>query len=93
MTTNTNDANNVNNEINAVILCPHCNSFVFIEKINCAIFRHGAFKINGNQIPPHSSKERCDALVRSGVIHGCGKPFKVVFDANGTLVAEPCGYI
>jgi len=31
----------VNLEVQPVLKCPHCNEYVIIEKINCAIFRHG----------------------------------------------------
>jgi hypothetical protein len=29
-------------------------------------------------IPPHASKEECDALVRDGLIFGCGRPLRIV---------------
>ena len=76
-----------------LVTCPHCGDFTMIEQINCAIFRHGSFKSNGEQISPHSSKEDCDAFVKNGLIYGCGKPFLVKVDANGTLVAEVCDYV
>jgi len=81
------------NNDHLIVVCPRCDALVYIEQINCAIFRHGSFKSNGEQIPPHSSKEKCDALVKEGLIYGCGKPFRVIIDANGTLVAEVCAYI
>ena len=89
------DTNETNKNIlvDVVIVCPHCDSFVNIEQINCAIFRHGSFKSNGLQIPPHSSKADCDAFISKGEIYGCGKPFIVKVDANGTLVAEACDYV
>ena len=31
----------------------------------------------GGQIPPHSSKTRCDQLLSDGLIWGCGKPFQI----------------
>ena len=24
-----------------ILLCPHCQEYIIIEKINCGIFRHG----------------------------------------------------
>jgi hypothetical protein len=33
-----------------IVKCPHCNESVIIEQINCAIFRHGVYKINNDQI-------------------------------------------
>ena len=27
-----------------ILKCPHCNEYILIEKINCAIFRHGTLK-------------------------------------------------
>lgn len=87
------ETNKTNDLANTLVKCPHCNSFIFIEQINCAIFRHGIFKSNGEQIPPHSSKMECDAFVESGLIYGCGKPFKVLVDVNGALIAVPCDYV
>ena len=61
------------------VICPHCGGTVIIDpkELNCAIFRHGVFKNNHKQIPPHASKEECDRYVEKGEIYGCGKPFKV----------------
>ena len=73
------------------IYCPHCDMLMCIEKRNCDIFRHGVFKNNNEQIPPHLSKERCDELARKGLIYGCGKPFELsVVDNN--LIATICEY-
>ena len=75
-----------------IIICPHCNEFIIIEKLNCGIFRHGIFKENGQQIPPHSSKEHCDNYINNGVIYGCGKPFKIILK-NDIYTVEICDYI
>jgi hypothetical protein len=32
-------------DIESVVICPHCNEPVIIEKINCAIFRHGVLHL------------------------------------------------
>ena len=42
--------------------CPHCQKTILImsNEINCAIFRHGAYKHNLKQINPHEKKEICD---------------------------------
>ncbi len=77
----------------SVVTCPHCNSFVSIEQLNCAIFRHGTFKSTDKQIPPHSSKVECDRLAKNGLIYGCGKPFKVLIDATGCWTAVVCDYV
>ena len=71
-----------------IVICPHCSEEVIIEEVNCAIFRHGIFKENYQQIPPHAPKELCDQWVKDGVIYGCGKPFRLVGE-----VAEVCDYI
>jgi hypothetical protein len=34
-----------------VLLCPHCNEYIIIEKINCAIFRHGVLHLFTFQTP------------------------------------------
>ena len=75
-----------------ILKCPHCNEYVIIEKINCAIFRHGIFKNNLQQIDPHALKELCDFFIQNNLIYGCGKPFKVVFK-NDNYETEICEYI
>jgi len=76
-----------------IVTCPHCKLQIAIEAINCAIFRHGVLKSNGEQINPHASKETCDQLISSESIYGCGKPFKVIEDTSGELIAIYCDYI
>jgi hypothetical protein len=78
----------------AIVECPHCKCFVEIAEVNCAIFRHGIYKQNGQQMNPHLPKAECDRLVATGAIHGCGRPFQVKQGATvGELVAEVCDYI
>ena len=74
------------------VVCPHCQHFVEILEINCAIFRHAVFKQTGQQLNPHASKEECDRLTEQGQVYGCGKPFQIVTN-NGTHEAVECGYI
>jgi len=76
-----------------IIQCPHCGNQVLIEQINCAIFRHGVLKSNGEQIPPHLSKADCDRLIETNQIYGCGKPFKLVQDLSGNWIGIICDYI
>jgi hypothetical protein len=73
---------------NQVIQCPHCKDYVWIEKLNCGIFRHACFK-NGEPIPPHSTQAECEAYLKSGTIMGCAKPFQVKEDGNVVV----CDYI
>jgi len=75
-----------------ILTCPHCKEFVIIEKINCAIFRHGILKSNGKQMDPHAPKELCYYLFMNGLIYGCGKPFKII-NIDGKLDTEICEYI
>ena len=75
-----------------IIICPHCEEPIVIEKINCGIFRHGVYKATGKQIGPHSSKEKCDSLKEKDLIYGCGKPFQIVLKDN-KMVVEICEYI
>ncbi len=78
----------------AIVECPHCKCLVQIAEINCAIFRHGIYKHNGQQINPHLPKVECDRLVAAGAIHGCGRPFQIKRTGEkGELVAEVCDYI
>lgn len=74
------------------IKCPHCEEYVIIEQINCAIFRHGVFKSGMIQINPHLSKLDCDNLVENNLIYGCGKPFRLVKE-NDVWVGIKCDYI
>jgi hypothetical protein len=79
-------------DTNFEIKCPHCNDYVIIEKINCAIFRHGVMKNNVQQINPHMDKAQCDKLKELDLIYGCGKPFKLV-KINNEWNAIICDYI
>lgn len=73
--------------------CPNCKCQVEILEINCAIFRHGIFKSSGQQMNPHTPKLECDRLNEMGMIYGCGKPFRITKNNDGTLQAEQCDYI
>lgn len=77
---------------NFVVRCPHCNADILIEKINCAIFRHGVLKVNMEQIPPHLPQKECEELSAKNLIYGCGKPFKLDY-INNHHVAQKCDYI
>jgi hypothetical protein len=70
------------------IKCPHCflEILVNIKEINCAIFRHGVYKHNMEQINPHLCKSECDRLFNENLIYGCGKPFKIV--NNEAIICE-----
>jgi len=83
--------NPVTNDI--VVSCPHCLKPVLIEQLNCKIFRHGTFIVNGQQVNPHATKEVCDYFVANDMIYGCGKPFCIINAEDGTFVAIVCEYI
>jgi hypothetical protein len=74
-----------------VLECPHCKEYIIIERINCAIFRHGTLK-NGKQIDPHAPKKYCDDLFKKNLIYGCGKPFRITL-VNDKFETEICDYI
>lgn len=57
--------------------------------LHCRIFRHGVYRDSNKQIPPHLPKEECERLVTEGLIHGCGKPFRVTSDMEAVV----CDYI
>jgi len=78
--------------MNEIIVCPHCNDPIIIEKLNCGIFRHGVIKDTGKQIEPHSVKSVCDELKAQDLIYGCGKPFRIDIH-NGVYVVSICEYI
>jgi len=76
-----------------IIRCPHCNDYIFIEELNCKIFRHGVLISNGKQIDPHSSKEDCDFFILNKMIYGCGKPFRIIVNTDDEFKVEICEYI
>ena len=71
---------------------PHCKEYIIIEQINCAIFRHGVYRTNYNQINPHLSKNECDKLINGDLIYGCSKPFQIE-KKNDIWIAIICDYI
>jgi hypothetical protein len=76
-----------------VFECPHCNLMVqvFVNELNCRIFRHGMFKHNWEQVPPHLPKDVCDQLVAEDQVLGCCKPYQF-FDGPPPFV-DVCEYI
>ena len=79
-----------------IFKCPHCDQLIQVYKneVNCKIFRHGYYKNNFEQIPPHSSKEVCDELVKKDLIFGCGKPFILNYGETGIVEnVDICDYI
>lgn len=72
-----------------VVICPHCGGAVEVVEVNCRIFRHGVFRETFQQIPPHASKEECDAWVAENLVIGCAKPFRLKDDGT----PEICDYI
>lgn len=76
-----------------IVICPHCSEPVLIEQVNCAIFRHGTHKNNGEQMDPHAPKTECDRLVREDAIYGCGRPFRIYLGPSGEWIAIICEYI
>lgn len=73
-----------------LVFCPHCSGGIIIEKINCGIFRHAIFKVNGQLVPPHTPKHVLDEYIEKEMIYGCGKPFKY---QRGDAVPVICDYI
>lgn len=80
------------NECYFIIECPHCKQYVIIEQINCAIFRHGIYKNNLQQINPHMPKIECEELKNNDLIYGCSKPFRLD-KKNDIWIALECDYI
>jgi hypothetical protein len=75
-----------------IVQCPHCQDWIFIEAVNCAIFRHAVYKSTLEYIPPHAPKEECDRLIQEGLVYGCAKPFRLEYLEN-RLVPVICDYI
>lgn len=57
--------------------CPWCDGGVQVDQtqINCKIFRHGAFKNNGQQIGQHLPHNEAQNLVKDQQINACGHQF------------------
>ena len=81
--------------------CPHCDILIEVLELNCCIFRCGIYKKQNQgsappfeyiQIPPHSTKEECDRLIKNNEIYGCGKPFRIIVASSGYIV-EICDYL
>jgi hypothetical protein len=87
-----NGNDNGNGNKNDIIICPHCNDFIIIEKLNCGIFRHGIMKNTIIQIDPHLDKNSCDKLLSENLIYGCGKPFQIIQN-NNVYEVKICDYI
>ena len=75
-----------------IFICPHCENYLIMKKLNCGIFRHGIFINNNKQIDPHSTKENCDNYVKNNLIYGCGKPFRII-NMDNKWIIEICDYI
>ena len=71
-----------------LVTCPHCSQLIWIEEINCKIFRCGIIKETGEQIPSHATRKECDEFLSKG-IYGCSKPFKL----NDVNEPEICDYL
>ena len=67
-----------------VFTCLHCHEpfVVSHNDFNCRILRHGVYKHNLQPIPPHATKEECDALLRDDAIYGCAGPLQIVASAS-----------
>jgi hypothetical protein len=78
-----------------IFICPHCGGCVQVMEgeLKCHIFRHGVLKESGTQMNPHETKAECDRLVALGLIFGCGKPFRVIYQEDRTAIAVACDYI
>ncbi len=61
-----------------IVTCPHCSEYIWIEQINCGIFRHAAYIANNEAIPPHTSREECMRLLENNLVQGCAGPFRLV---------------
>jgi hypothetical protein len=75
-----------------IFICPHCENYLIIQKLNCGIFRHGVLIINKKQIDPHASKAKCDYYIKNNLIYGCGKPFRIS-NIDNKWIIEICDYI
>jgi hypothetical protein len=72
-----------------IITCPNCALPLYIEAVQCGIFRCGVFRSNGEPIPPHAPQTECEYYVNNQLIYGCGSPFQY----NGVGAPLICDYI
>ena len=70
------------------IKCPHCSQTLWIDQINCGIFRCGVYKQTFEQIPPHLIETECNQIREEGLVYGCAKPFR--YDG---ITVSICDYI
>lgn len=77
------------------MVCPHCRDLIVVARrdIKCAIFRHAVFRETLEPIPPHATREECEALVGEERVWGCAGPFRLIQDNQGSWEAKACGYI
>jgi hypothetical protein len=77
-----------------LFICPHCQGEIEVQRseTNCQIFRHGQYRINGQQVNPHLPKAECDQLSEQELIWGCGKPFQISIEDDQWSV-HTCDYI
>ena len=54
-----------------ILKCPHCKEWFEMLELNCAIFRHGVYKSNWQQVDPHAIDIPDD-------IYGCGMQFQII---------------
>ena len=75
--------------INKVFNCPNCNQEMFIEKLNCGIFRHAYKKSTMKQTGPHCKLAYIERLRKANNLIGCGAAFKI---DKKTLEISICSY-
>ena len=75
--------------------CPNCELFIEtrMEDVCCGIFRHGVFKCNYQQIPPHADEQSIKHIKDNDQIYGCGLPYQITKDKDDIFQANKCGYI
>lgn len=76
-----------------IVVCPHCEKPVLIEKINCGIFRHAVLIATGEQVSPHLNEEGCETLIQNKLVYGCCKPFQIIKTCENVFKIQVCGYI
>jgi len=50
-------------------------------------------KKSGLQVNPHTPIEHCDRLIQKGLVYGCCKPFRLIYDNNIIKYVDKCDYI
>ena len=71
--------------------CPRCGLYIYVEELNCGIFRCATLKQSFRRVNPHTPFEVIEKLLKEDLIYGCGAAFKLVIE-DGKYISSLCSY-